>query len=139
MKRKKKIFTYLFRKDEPGKLNPQWVKKNLVYFKKFLKITGFPHPVRNGERGSEFYYPEWLIMFIAVLAVKCKVKTYLGIHRSALKYWNLISQGLKDKQGKPLKPIPESTLRDRLKKICHRPGKPADFIFQIFPKDYFSK
>jgi len=120
------------KREEPPKLNPQWIKETLNYFKDFLKETGFPHPVRNGERGSKFYYPEWLIMFIAVLSVKAKVKTYLGIHRLALRYWDIITQGLN------LKSIPESTLRDRLKKICHFPGKPAGFIFQIFPQDYFN-
>jgi hypothetical protein len=33
------------------------------------------------ERGSEVEYPAWLIMLIGVLAVKCKEKTYVGIHR----------------------------------------------------------
>jgi len=77
-----------------------------------LDETGFPHPERNGTRGSKFDYPEWLIMFIAVLSVKCKVKSYLGIHRLAMEYWEIITEGLdlKDKR------ISESNLRDRLKK-----------------------
>lgn len=119
-------------KEEPPKLNPQWIKQVLSYFKKFLKETRFPHPVRHGERGSKFTYPEWLIMFIAVLSVKCKTKSYLGIHRLSLKYWDIIAKGLN------LKPISESNLRERLKKISHRPGKPAGFIFQIFPKNYLN-
>jgi len=49
-------------------------------------------------------------MFITILSVKAKVKTYLGIYRLALRYWDIITQGLN------LKSIPESTLRDRLKK-----------------------
>jgi len=119
-------------KEEPSKLNPQWVKEALKYFKKFLKETHFPQPVRNGERGTEFTYPEWLIMFIAVLSVKAKVKTYLGIHRLALRYWPIITKGMK---RKPKRPISESNLRERLKKIGHQPGKSAGFIFQIFPKE----
>lgn len=120
-------------KNQVKKLNPQWVKEARDYFKKFLKVTKFPHPVRNGSRGSEFDYPEWLIMFIAVLSVKCKVKTYVGIHRLSTQYWNMIAEGTK------LKSISERQLRDRLKKICHSPRKPAAFIFQIFPQEYFNK
>jgi hypothetical protein len=70
---------------------------------------------------------KWLIMFIAILSVKLKVKTYLQIHKIALKYWDIIAEGL------DLKPISERRLRDRFKKIRHQPGKPAAFIFQLFP------
>lgn len=113
------------------KLNPQWVKEALDHFTEFLRVTKFPHPVRNGDRGSEFDYPEWLIMFIAVLAVKAKVKAYKAIHRVAVQYWNTIA---KDAKG-TRKPISERQLRDRLKKICHSPRKPAGFIFQVFPRE----
>jgi hypothetical protein len=112
------------------KLNPKWVKQTRDYFLEFLKATKFPHPERNGRRGSKFDYPEWLIMLVAVLSVKCKVKSYLGIHKLAVQYWPVLSKGLE------VKPISESQLRERLKKICHQPGKPAGFIFQIFPRDY---
>lgn len=112
-----------------SKLNPKWVKETLKYFQEFLEVTDFPHPRRNGTRGSEFAYPEWLIMFIAVLSVKCGVNTYLGIHRLTLQYWDIIAKDL----DQP--PISESQLRDRLKKISHYPGDPASFIFQIFPQD----
>lgn len=112
------------------KLNPKWVKQSLKYFKEFLKATKFPEPERNGTRGSRFKYPEWLIMFVAVLSVKAKAENYLAIHRLAIQYWDIIATGTK------LKPIPETTLRYRLKKICHKPGKPANFIFQIFPEKY---
>lgn len=117
-------------KKQTSKLNPEWVKEARDYFKKFLKVTKFPHPVRNGTRGSEFDYPEWLIMFIAILSVKARVKSYLAIHRLALQYWDIIAEGLEVK-----KPISESNLRLRLKKICHSPRKSASFIFQIFPKE----
>lgn len=117
-------------KKQTPKLNPKWVKEARDYFKEFLKVTKFPHPVRNGTRGSEFDYPEWLIMFIAILSVKAKVKGYLATHRLALQYWDIIAEGLEKK-----KPISERQLRDRLKKICHSPGKPASFIFQIFPSE----
>jgi hypothetical protein len=66
-------------------------------------------------------------MFIAILSVKCKVKSYLGIHLMARQYWPEIAADL------DLPPISESQLRDRLKKICHAPGRPAAFIFQVFP------
>lgn len=114
------------------KLNSKWVKQARDYFLKFLKITKFPHPVRNGTRGSEFDYPEWMIMFIAVLSVKAKVKTYVGIHALSSQYWPIIAEGL------PLKPISETQLRERLKKICFAPRKPAAFIFQVFPKETFA-
>ena len=113
------------------KLNPEWVREVRDYFQQFLDMTKFPHPTRNGTRGSVFDYPEWLIMLIAVLSVKCKVKTYLGIHRLALQYWDVIAEGL------DLKPISESQLRERLKKICHTPRRPAAFIFQAFPQEVF--
>jgi hypothetical protein len=109
------------------KLNPKWVSQARDYFVNFLKVTKFPHPVRNGSRGSEFDYPEWLIMFIAVLAVKAKAKNYLAIHRLSLQYWPIIAQGLK------LKPIPETTLRYRLKKISYQVGTTPVFITQVFP------
>ena len=113
------------------KLNPQWILETRQFFLDFLELTRFPHPERNGTRGSSFDYPEWLIMFIAVLAVKCGEKSYLGIHRMTEKYWREIAQGL------DLAVISESQLRERLKKICHQPGKPAGFIFQIFPEGFF--
>jgi hypothetical protein len=109
-----------------SKLNPKWVKHTCQEFREFLKRTNFPDPVRNGTRGSQFEYPEWLIMFIAVLSVKAKVKSYLGIHRLAVAYWSLIAP------DPNLKPISESQLRERLKKIRHTPGKPAGFISQLF-------
>lgn len=115
-----------------SKLNPEWITETRQYFLDFLELTDFPHPERNGMRGSSFDYPEWLIMFVAVLAVKCREKTYLGIHRMTEKYWKHIAVGL------DLPVISESQLRERLKKICHEPGKPAGFIFQIFPREFFN-
>lgn len=114
-----------------SKLNPKWISETRQYFLEFLKVTRFPHPERNGIRGSRFSYPEWLIMLIAVLAVKCKVKSYLGIHQLSTQYWKQIAKDLN------LPPISESQLRMRLKKICHFPRSPAGFIFQIFPRNYF--
>lgn len=114
-----------------GKLNPEWIQQIRTDFLEFLEYTRFPHPERNGRRGSRYSYPEWLIMFIAVLAVKCKVKSYVGIHQMSTKYWDLISE------AKDLPPISESQLRHRLKKICHSPGRPASFIFQVFPASVF--
>lgn len=115
-----------------SKLNPQWITETRQYFLDFLQLTNFPHPTRNGTRGSSFAYPEWLIMFIAVMAVKCREKSYLGIHRMAVKYWSQIADGL------DLEVISETQLRERLKKICFEPGKPAGFIFQIFPGEFLN-
>lgn len=114
-----------------SKLNPAWVTQARNHFLTFLKVTHFPHPERNGLRGSKFTYPEWLVMFIAVLSVKCKVKSYLAIHRMSTQYWDTIAGDLN------VPPISESQLRDRLKKIRHTPGEPATFIFQVFPPGFF--
>ena len=110
------------------KLSRKWIEQNRDFFREFLDETDFPDPERTGERGPKYQYPEWLIMFIAVLSVKLKIKTYVQIHKMTIEYWDLIGKDLK------LKPISERQLRDRLKKICHYPGKPATFIFQIFPE-----
>lgn len=120
-------------KNQTPKLNPDWIRETRDYFKKFLKITKFPHPERNGNRGSKFDYPEWLIMFIAVLSVKVKLKTHQEIHQLTKQYWSIISEGLPKQIRK--KPISATQLRDRLKKICHSPRRPAGFIFQIFPRE----
>lgn len=109
------------------KLNPAWVKQAKSDFEEFLHETNFPEPVRNGTRGSRFDYPESLILFIAVLSVKAKVKTYQGIHRLVVRYWHLLTP------EPDLPPISESQLRGRLKKIRHAPRKPARFVSQLFP------
>ena len=109
------------------KISKKWIEQTRDYFREFLDETDFPDPDRLGERGPKFSYPEWLIMFIAVLSVKLKIKTYVQIHKMALDYWDLIAKDL------DLTPISERQLRDRLKKICHHPRKPAAFIFQMFP------
>jgi hypothetical protein len=110
------------------KISKKWIEQTREFFRDFLDETNFPDPDRTGERGPKFQYPEWLIMFIAVLSVKMKIKTYVQIHKMAMEYWKLIAKDLN------LKPISERQLRDRLKKICHQPGNPAAFIFQIFPE-----
>lgn len=111
-----------------SKLNPKWITQTRQQFLQFLEATGFPHPERNGKRGSAFEYPEWLIMLIAILSVKCQVKSYLGIHRLAVQFWPLLTP------DPVLQPISESQLRERLKKICHAPGRPAGFVLQLFPE-----
>ena len=111
-----------------NKISTRWIRETRNDFRAFLDETDFPDPQRLGERGPVFKYPEWLIMFIAVLSVKLKVKSYVQIHKVAVKYWDIIAQGM------DLNPISEKQLRDRLKKICHFPGKPAAFIFQLFPE-----
>jgi len=117
-----------------SKLNPQWLRHELKEFYRFLKLTHFPEPVRDGTRGTAFTYPESFIMLIAVLAVKLKIKTYLGIHRFVVAYWDIL------KPAPDLPPISEPQLRMRLKKIRHTPRAPAKFIFQLFPEtesEYF--
>ena len=92
------------------KISNKWIEQTREFFRDFLDETDFPDPDRTGERGPKFQYPEWLIMFIAVLSVKMKIKTYVQIHKMAIEYWDLIAKDLN------LKPISERQLRDRLKK-----------------------
>ena len=77
--------TYAGKSD--GSISKQWVKETREYFLEFLRLTRFPGLERHGEHGFLSDYPEWLIMLIGVLAVKCKEKTYLGMHRLSTKYW----------------------------------------------------
>ena len=111
-----------------NKISTRWISETRDEFRAFLDETDFPDPQRIGERGPAFTYPEWLIMFIAILSVKMKIKSYVQIHKMAVKYWDIIAQGL------DLTPISERQLRERLKKILHFPTKPAAFIFQLFPE-----
>jgi hypothetical protein len=111
-----------------NKISSQWIRETRKVFRDFLDETNFPDPERLGERGPVFKYPEWWIMFIAILSVKLKIKTYVQIHKMAVRYWDSIAQGM------DLSPISEKQLRDRLNKIRHFPGKPAAFIFQLFPE-----
>ncbi|MFP4573457.1 MAG: hypothetical protein ACLFNW_10850 [Desulfobacterales bacterium] len=115
-------------KKQSTKISKKRIQKNRESFREFLTETEFPDPERLGERGPTFMYPEWLIMFIAVLSVKFKLKSYVKIHQMVTQYWDIIAEDLE------LKPISERQLRDRLKKICHHPRKPAVFIFQLFPE-----
>lgn len=111
------------------KLSREWIKRTRADFREFLNETKFPDPKREeGSRGPEWRYPEWLIMFIAILSVKDKRKSYIAIHKMTTEYWDVIAEGMK------LKPLSERQLRDRLKKICHSPRKPAAFVFQLFPQ-----
>jgi hypothetical protein len=71
-----------------SKLSRKWVRQTRRYFLKFLHATRFPSVERHGQRGKMFEYPEWLIMLIGVLAVKCKEQSYLGIHRMTCRFWN---------------------------------------------------
>ena len=111
-----------------NKISARWIRETRNDFRAFLDETNFPDPDRLGERVPKFTYPEWLIMFIAILSVKLKIKSYVQIHKMALQYWDIIAQGM------DLSPISERQLRFRLKKIRHFPGKPAAFIFQLFPE-----
>lgn len=52
-----------------NKISDKWIKQTREFFREFLDETGFPDPERMGERGPAFKYPEWIIMFIAVLSV----------------------------------------------------------------------
>ena len=58
------------------KISTKWILKTRELFRGFLDETNFPDPDRLGERGPKFKYPEWLIMFIAVLSVKLKLHNH---------------------------------------------------------------
>lgn len=112
-------------------VSKQWGKATRKYFLDFLQATHFPEFTEPRGRGSPGVYPEWLIMLIGVVAVKCKVKTYVGIHRLTTRYWPELC-------GKEVQapPISASQLRERLKKICFVPGSGAGYMYQIFPSAY---
>jgi hypothetical protein len=114
-----------------SKIAPKWVRQTRDYFLKFLQTTRFPSVERHGQRGKTFEYPEWLIMLIGVLAVKCKEPTYLGIHRMTCRFWRELC-GRKVR----LPPISESQLRARFKKIGYQLGKTPGYVVQLFPPEY---
>jgi hypothetical protein len=100
-----------------SKLSRQWVRQTRKDFLKFLQATHFPPVERHGYRGQTFVSPEWLIMLIGVLAVKCKEPTYLGIHRMTCRFWHeLCGRNIR------LPTISESQRRARLKNIGYQPG-----------------
>ncbi len=111
-----------------NKISKQWIRETRSDFLAFLNETDFPDPERLVERGPKFKYPEWLIMFVAILSVTLNIKSYVRIHKMTLRYWDIIAEDM------DLSPISERQLRFRLKKIRHFPGKPAAFIFQLFPE-----
>jgi hypothetical protein len=117
-----------------GKISPLWVRQTRTHFLRFLDATRFPAVERHGQRGKTFAYPEWLIMLVGVLAVKCKEQSYLGIHRMTCRFW-------KELCGRQVRlpPISESQLRERLKKIGYQLGKPPGYVFQIFPPEYLGE
>jgi hypothetical protein len=112
-------------------LSKQWIKETRRYFLEFLRATHFPEFTQPRGRGSPGESPEWLIMLIGVVAVKCKERTYVGIHRLSTRYW-------KELCGKEVQvpPISASQLRERLKKIRFVPGSGAGYIQQMFPPEY---
>jgi hypothetical protein len=117
-----------------GKISPKWIRQTRKYFLKFLQATQFPLRERQGPRGQTFVYPEWLIMLIGVVDVKCKEPTYLGLHRLTCQFW-------KELGGRQLSlpPISESPWRERLKKIGYQFGNTPGYVLQIFPPGYFDE
>jgi hypothetical protein len=112
-------------------ISQQWLKETRRYFLDFLRATHFPEFTEPRGRGSAGVYPEWLIMLIGVVAVKCKEKTYVGIHRLSSRYWaELCGHEVHASL------LSASQLRARLKKICFVPGSGAGYVQQIFPPEY---
>jgi hypothetical protein len=114
-----------------GKIAPTGVRQTRKYFLKFLQATHFPPVERHGQRGKTFEYPEWLIMLIGVLAVKCQEQTYLGMHRMTYRFWNELC-GRKVQ----LPPISENQWRARLKNIGDQRGTAPGPVVQSFPPAY---
>jgi hypothetical protein len=114
-----------------GEISPKWVCQTRKYVLKFLQATHFPPVERHGQRGKTFEYPEWLIMLIGVLAVRCQEQTYLGIHRMTCRFWNELCG-----RQVQLPPISESQWRARLKKIGYQLGTAPGYVVQIFPPEY---
>jgi len=69
-------------------MSPTWVRQTRTSFLTCLHATHVPPVERHGQRGKTFEYPEWLIMLIGVLAVKCQEPTDLGIHRMTCRFWH---------------------------------------------------
>lgn len=113
-------------------VSAQWVRETRGYVLEFLRATNFPEFSVQRERGPAVEYPEWLIMLIGVLAVKCKEQTYVGIHRLSTRYWKELCG-----QEVSAKPSSESRLRARLRKICFVPESGAGYMYQIFPAEYW--
>jgi hypothetical protein len=68
-------------------ISQEWVESARAYFLEFLRMTKCPELTRHGESTGRCEDPEWFIMLIGVLAVKCKEKTYVGIHRLSRRFW----------------------------------------------------
>jgi len=102
------------------KILEKWILETREMFREFLDETDFPDPERLDEHGPKLMYPEWIIMFIAVLSVIIKVKSYVQIHKMAKQYRDIIAKDLS------LKPISERQLRDRLRKNLPSPLKTSN-------------
>ena len=115
-----------------SKVPPTWVLQTRTYFLQFLHATRFPPGERHGRRGQRCASPEWVIMLIGLLAIKCEEQSYLGIHRMSCRFW-------KELCGRQVKlpPISESQRRERLKKIGYQLGTAPGYVLQISPRDYF--
>ncbi|MEW6482708.1 MAG: hypothetical protein AB1397_06915 [bacterium] len=72
-------------------------------------------------------------MFIALLSVKQKIKSYLELHRFVKDHWDVMGGDL------GYKVIPETTMRYRLKKSALRKGKTPGFVSSMFPEEFFNR
>jgi hypothetical protein len=71
-------------------ISQEWVENTRTYFLEFLRMTKFPALTRHDESAGRCEYPEWFIMLIGALAVKCQEKTYWGIHRLSTRFWEAL-------------------------------------------------
>ena len=79
---------------QSNKISTRWIRKRHNKFRAFLDETDFADSQRLGLRGTLFKYPEWSIIFIAIPSVMLKVKSYVQIHKMAVKYWPVIGEGV---------------------------------------------
>ncbi|UCH23037.1 MAG: hypothetical protein JSU83_07470 [Deltaproteobacteria bacterium] len=57
---------------QSNKISTRWIREIRNEVRVFLDETDFQDPERIGARGPVFKYPEWLIMFIAILSITLK-------------------------------------------------------------------
>ena len=86
------------------KIPEKWIAETRELFRKFRDETDFPDPERLGKRGPKFKCPEWLIIFIAILSVKMKIKSYVQVHKMSMHHWDILGKNL------GLKPISKRQL-----------------------------
>lgn len=112
-------------KNNSKNLSREWIIETREDFRTLLSQANLScaNPLESESDG----YPDWLVMYIAILATKLGLNDYKAIHQASSKHWDIIAADT------GLSPMNEQQLTDHLKKIQHFPEKPATFISQLFP------